>query len=929
MPLSWNEIRLRAAQFAERWADNRAIMEEAEAQTFENEFFNIFGVDRKKTALFEHHVHYGDEQKTLFEEGRKGKIGKIDLFWPGHIIIEMKTPGKDLEEAYTQARKYALTLPQKQIPKGILTCDFDTFTYYNLEKDGEKTAFPLAELTQYVELFGYLAGYRDTDFSKANPVDIEAAEKMGHLHDALKETGYEGHDLEVYLVRLLFILFADDTGIFDEKKLFFKYIRDRTNEDGSDLAIHIERIFDTLNRPEDKRSKAIDEQLNRFRYVDGGLFEERLTPADFTSKMRRTLLDCCAMDWSKIKPEIFGAMFQNVMHEEKRRALGEHYTSEENILKIVKPLFLDELQAELENIKKMRSAEKKHRLLEFHDTLCRLKFLDPACGCGNFLIVSYRALRLLEIETIQEMLKGEQLLDIDLIVRVNVDQFYGIEIEEFPVQVARTAMWLMDHLMNNEASAAFGTYIARFPLTAAAKIVHANAIPLDWETVVPKAELSYILGNPPFVGYSLMSQRQKKDIETAFGTLNGAGMLDYVTCWYKKAAEFIKDTPIQAAFVSTNSICQGEQAPILWAELMNKHGIKINFAHQTFKWWNEARDRAAVYCVIIGFSRFDRKNKVIFYYPDITGSPTETSATTINAYLIDAPTLFIGRRLEPLCDVNAMQLGNVPRDKGYFFFDQKEYDEVITEEPGIKELIRPFIGAYEFINRVPRYCIWLDGIPPSKYQNSKIIRDRLEKIKEFRSGSNRQATVKFADYPSLFSEIRQPKTDYILVPLHSSEKRRYIPMGFMSKNVICGNSNSMIPDATLYEFGILTSGMHMAWTRYVCGRLKSDYRYSGVLVYNNFPWPSPTDNQRGTIEKAAQTVLDTRDKYPESTFAVLYDPVTMPPELTKAHQALDKAVEKAYGKEFTNDADRVAYLFYLYQTLTEGLLAKKTRRKNL
>ncbi|MDR3338085.1 MAG: hypothetical protein LBT16_12870, partial [Treponema sp.] len=493
MPLSWNEIRLRAAAFAQYWKEHQAVKEIAEAQTFETEFLHIFGVERKRVALFEHEIHYGDGQGTLFGDGGSGSSGRIDLFWKGNIIIEMKTPGKDLDKAFNQAKGYALSLPQKESPRGILTCDFFNFQYYDLTQDAKRYDFTLDDLTAHVELFRFLAGYQDTDFTKASPVDIEAAEKMGRLHDALKETGYEGHDLEVYLVRLLFILFADDTGIFDEKKLFFKYIRDRTNEDGSDLAIHIERIFDTLNRPPEKRSKAIDGQLNKFRYVDGGLFDERLTPADFTSKMRRTLLECCAMDWGRIKPEIFGAMFQNVMHPDKRRALGEHYTSEENILKIIRPLFLDELQAELEDIKKRSTAEKKHRLLTFHDKLCRLKFLDPACGCGNFLIVSYRALRQLEIETIREMMQGEQLLDIEMVVRVNVDQFYGIEIEEFPVQVARTAMWLMDHLMNNEASAAFGKYIARFPLTTAAKIVHANAIPLDWETVVSRAELSFIL----------------------------------------------------------------------------------------------------------------------------------------------------------------------------------------------------------------------------------------------------------------------------------------------------------------------------------------------------------------------------------------------------------------------------------------------------
>ena len=929
MPLSWNEIRVRASAFCAQWQDTAPkAREEADAQTFLTEFFNIFGVTRKQVAVFESRVSIGGRE-DLFGDVSGGRRGYIDLFWKGRIMVEMKTPGKDLAKAYGQAREYAESLAVRDMPPGILICDFVTFEYYNLEKDGEKTAFPLADLPKYVELFGCLAGYRDTVFEAASPVDIEAAERMGDLHDALKETGYEGHDLEVYLVRLLFCLFADDTGIFEPKKLFFRYVQERTGEDGADLALHIERIFDTLNRPKEKRLKNIDEQLNRFPYVDGGLFEERIQPASFDSKMRRTLLKCCALDWGQIKPEIFGAMFQGVMDEAKRRALGEHYTSEQNILKVIKALFLDDLQAELTNIKAMKSAGKKHRLLEYHTKLCGLKFLDPACGCGNFLIVSYRELRRLEIETIKEVLKGERVLDIEMMIRVNVNQFYGIEIEEFPVQVARTAMWLMDHLMNNEASAAFGKYIARLPLTAAAKIVHANAISLDWETVVPKAELSYILGNPPFAGARLMSEAQKNDVITAFDGLKNASNLDYVTCWYKKAAEYIKNTPIEAAFVSTNSICQGEQVPILWPELMNKQGMKVNFAHQTFKWWNEARDRAAVYCVIIGFGHKDRRDKYIYHYADITGNPVEAPASVINPYLLAAPMVFIDKRTSPLCEVSEMVFGNMPNDGGNFLLSGEEKSAILEAGKEAAAVIRPFMGADEFINNISKYCIWLDGMSPEKYGKLKIVKERIEKVYKARAESKREATRKLAAFPTLFGEIRQPSTDYLLIPRVSSERRRYIPIGFLEKEVIAGDTCLVIPNATLYEFGILTSEMHMAWMRYVCGRLKSDYRYSASIVYNNYPWPVPRARQKEAIEKAARAVLDARAAFPESSLARLYDPLTMPPGLVKTHQALDKAVEKAYGREFTNDADRVSHLFYLYQALTEGLIVKKTRRKNL
>jgi type I restriction-modification system DNA methylase subunit len=841
----------------------------------------------------------------------------------------MKTPGKNLEKAFRQAKDYALSLPQKETPKVILTCDFDTFEYYNLEKEGEKTVFPLSDLPQYVELFGFLAGYQNTVFQEASPVDIEAAERMADLHEALKDTGYEGHDLEVYLVRLLFILFADDTGIFYEKKFFARYIQERTAEDGSDLAHHIERIFDTLNREPGKRSKAIDEQLNRFPYIDGGIFEERLTPADFTSKMRRTLLECCAMDWGRIKPEIFGAMFQNVMKPEQRRALGEHYTSEENILKIVRPLFLDDLRAELDKIKAMRSGEKKHRLLEFHDKLCRLKFLDPACGCGNFLIVSYRALRELEIETIQELLKGEQILDIEMIVRVNVDQFYGIEIEEFPVQVARTAMWLMDHLMNNAASEAFSKYIARFPLTTAAKIVHANAIPLDWETVVPRAELSYILGNPPFVGSKMMSERQRGEVVGVYKDVKNSGILDYVTAWYKKTAEYIQGTAIEAAFVSTNSICQGEQVPVLWPELMNKHGMKINFAHQTFKWKNEAKGRAAVYCVIVGFSQKERKEKAIFHYADVAGNPAKVEAKKINAYLIDYDSMFIESRSAPLCNVPLMNFGNMPLDGGNLLFSDEEKDAFLRVEPEAAPYFKPLISAREFLNNKRRWCLWLVGADPGKLRKMPEVLKRIEAVKQFRLASKAPSTREHAAEPALFRDRNNPDS-FIVVPRVSSENRQYIPMGFFDKNAIAGDTCMAVPGAALYHFGILESGMHMAWTRYVCGRLEMRYRYSKDIVYNNFPWPQEPDNkQKAAIEKAAQAVLDARAAFPEASLADLYDPLTMPPALVKAHQTLDKAVEKAYGKEFTNDADRVAHLFYLYQTLTEGLIARKTRRKNL
>jgi len=757
-------------------------------------------------------------------------------------------------------------------------------------------------------------------------VNIEAAVKMGELHNRLKEIGYSGHRLELYLVRLMFCLFADDTGIFEPPNLFNKYIIERTNVDGSDLALHIQKIFEVLNKPKDKRLKTIDEQLNQFPYVNGHLFEETIETADFDRPMRDTLIECCILDWSKISPAIFGAMFQSVMNDEERHDIGAHYTSEENILKLIRPLFLDGLWEEFNNIKKLSPALRRERLIKFHEKLASLTFLDPACGCGNFLVISYRELRLLEFEVLEILLGKEQVLDVHNEIKVNVNQFYGIEIEEFPAQIAQVALWLVDHQMNLLVRERFGTYFMRIPLTAAASIHNANALTTDWESVVPKSELNYILGNPPFLGASVMSKYQKKETENIFDKMNNFGVLDYLSCWYKKAAQYIQGTNIEVAFVSTNSICQGEQVPALWPELMNRHGIKINFAHQTFKWSNEARGKAAVYCVIIGFALADRDTKKIYQYATVTSEPMETFAKQINAYLVDAPIIFIEKRNQPICNVPSMTKGSQPTDDGNFLLTPEEKDTLLASDTKLAQIIRPYTGAKEFLHNIQRYCIWLKDVSPSKYNNSKEIMSRLAKIKAFRSKSDRTATLKYAQYPSLFTEIRQPNTDYIIIPSHSSENRKYIPIGFIDKNTISSNANLLIPNATLYEFGIIISIMHMAWMRYVCGRLEMRYRYSNTIVYNNFPWPSPTEKQKQAIVKEAQGVLEVRNKFPELSLAELYDTTSMLPELVKAHQKLDKAVEAAYGRTFDDDGQRVAYLFELYQKLSGELFLEERKR---
>ena len=915
----------------QEWEERAAnAKEEADAQDFQTDFLKVFGVTRRQVATFEHRVNMSGETGLLGEKtpgaSAPSRRGYIDLFWKGRIMIEMKTPGKDRKKAYEQAKEYAEHIPAKDLPCGILISDFLTFDYYDLEKGGEPETFTLESFPQKVELFGFLAGYKEMVFEAVSPVDIRAAEHMGDLYDALKENGYEGHELEMYLVRLLFCLFADDSGIFDEKKLFFRYISDRTNADGSDLAIHLGQIFETLNKPEDKRLKNIDETLNKFRYVNGSLFEERLETAAFDSKMRKTLLKCCSLDWSQIKPEIFGAMFQSVKDKEKRRELGEHYTSEPNILKLIKPLFLDELWDEYEKIKKLSHSLKQQRLLEFHTKLQGLKFLDPACGCGNFLIVAYRELRILEIEVLADYLQSQQLINIELMIRVNVDQFYGIEIEEFPARIAQTAMWLIDHLMNMEASKRFGKYLARIPLTASPSIHIANALTTDWESIVPKTELSYILGNPPFVGSKLMIERQRKEVAVIFSGVKNGGILDYVSCWYKKAAQYIQETKIEVAFVSTNSICQGEQVPVLWPDIINKYGVTINFAHQTFKWRNEARGKAAVYCVIIGFSLVSKEGKKIYQYATVTGEPLETKAKQINAYLIDFAPLFINSRSKPLCDVPPMSFGNMPLDGGNFLLSDKEKDDFIKNEPKAKKYILPLISAREFLNGMRRWCIWLVDAEPGEIRKMPEVVKRIEAAKQFRLASVAPSTRDHASAPSLFRDRNRPDS-FIVVPRVSSEIRRYIPMGFFDYNSIASDTCMTIPNGTVYHFGVLTSTMHMAWMRYVCGRLELRYRYSKDIVYNNFPWPNPTEKQTATIGLAAQNILDTRAKFSNSSLADLYDPITMPPALQKAHQKLDKAVEAAYGKTFETDADRVTHLFSLYQKMTEGLFAAEAKKK--
>ncbi|EMR03815.1 DNA methyltransferase [Cesiribacter andamanensis] len=686
MALSWNEIKDRAAKFAKEWEHTHN--EEADAKPFLVEFFNIFGISSKKVSTFEHRVKKLDEHK-----------GYIDLLWKGTLLVEMKSRGKNLDKAFAQALDYLHGLKQHELPNYILVSDFEHFRLYDLLEE-TTVSFQLKDLVQHVQHFGFIAGYQKRIYKEQDPVNIQAAELMGRLHDRLKDVGYEGHPLEVYLVRLLFCLFADDTTIF-EKDIFRDFLELRTSEDGSDLGARLSELFYVLNTPRDKRLKNLDEQLNRFPYVNGKLFEEPLPPAAFDTKMRQTLLDCCGLDWGRISPAIFGSMFQSVMNAQERRNLGAHYTSEKNILKVIKPLFLDALWQEFESIKHNRN-----KLPEFHKKLSQLKFLDPACGCGNFLVITYRELRLLEIEILRAMNRsGQGFLDVREIIWLDVDMMYGIEYEEFPARIAEVAMWLMDHQMNMLISQEFGQYFARLPLKKAATIVHGNALQLDWESVVPKEQLSYILGNPPFVGAKFLNDSQRQDLRIVTLGVENGGLLDYVGGWFIKAARYIKDTNIGVGLVSTNSICQGEQVAPLWNYLFSL-GVKIHFAHTSFPWESEARGKAAVHVVIVGFGNFDVVGKRIFIKRSISETD-EVKVKNINPYLVEGSDVTIASRNKPICNVSEVATGNKPIDGGHYIFNDEEKSAFLVLEPNAEKYILPFLGAVEFINGKRRWILYL------------------------------------------------------------------------------------------------------------------------------------------------------------------------------------------------------------------------------
>jgi hypothetical protein len=912
MPISWNEIRDNALAFSREWAG--AVRERSEAQTFWNEFFEVFGVRRRVVGRFEEPVR-----------NIRGTYGFIDLFWPGTLLAESKSRGESLDKAHTQANAYVRDLinegRQEEVPQFIIVTDFARVAIHNLDDD-TSFDFPTSELYQQVNRFAFIPGYRQLRLDPEDPVNIEAVEIMGELHDALEAGGYTGDDLERLLVRILFCLFAEDTGIF-ERCAFQLYIENHTEEDGIDLGLHLAQLFNVLNTPPERRQQNLREELAELPYVNGDLYADTLAFADFNREMRDALLKCTRFDWSRISPAVFGALFQSVMEPPERRQVGAHYTSERDILKLIGPLFLDGLKDELN-----RSGNDRDSLRRLHRRLVGMRLLDPACGCGNFLVVSYRELRLLELEILRRLMRGQQVHDVGTIVKLDVNQMYGIEIEEWPARIAEVAMWLIDHQMNQRLSEAFGENFVRLPLRSSPHIHNGNALSFEWNNLLPAAECSHVLGNPPFVGKRFRSPAQRADHSEVWAGVSGAGVLDYVACWYRLAAKYIAQTPITVGFVSTNSIAKGEQVGILWNEMYRFENLSIRYAHRTFAWESEARGRAHVHVVIIGFGPRDNSRRRLFDYENPIADPTEIGVSNINPYLVEGPELAVLKRSRPLCDVYPISFGSMPNDGGALILDVGAYEELVATDSPVLAYVRPFMGSEELIQGIRRWCLWLRDASPEEFRGIPFVRERLERVRETRRASPRETTRELASRPFLFGEDRQPNSDYIAIPKTSSEQRRYIPIAIVNASTIANTELFTIETTDLYTFGVLTSSMHMAWVRYVGGTLESRYRYSSGLVYNTFPWPdAPGEDRQTDIRVAVQAVLAARAARPGATLAALYDPLAMPADLADAHARLDRAVDRCYRSQpFPHERNRVEFLLGLYQTRIAPLLPATGRR---
>jgi hypothetical protein len=918
--LNTNEVRARAAEFAREWRD--AHYERGEAQSFYNDFFNVFGMKRRQVATFEEPV------KRLGD-----KRGYLDLFWKGMLLAEHKSAGRNLARAKEQALDYFPLLKQEDLPRYLLVCDFQNFELFDLDERAE-VKFKLADLPAHVEAFNFVRGLEKREFKDQDPVNIKASELVGALHDALKDSGYRGHDLERFLVRIVFCLFADDTGIFEPRDILLNFLSIRTKEDGSDTGPLLMQLFDVLNTPEKDRQNNLDDELTQFPYVDGALFEERLRPPSFDSKMRRLLLEACDFNWSPISPAIFGALFQSVMEPAERRRKGAHYTTELNILKLIGPLFLDALHAEFAEIKARRDIDRKNKLAAFHDKLAGLTFFDPACGCGNFLIITYRELRLLEIEVLKEIHPtGQRVFDVAKLSKLDVDRFYGIEIEEFSARIAETALWMMDHIMNNALSRAFGQNYARIPLKKSATIRCADALEMDWTAFLAPENCSYVLGNPPFGGSKYQDDGQRVQVRRIAALGGSGGTLDYVAAWFLKAGAYVspKTCNAQIAFVATNSITQGEQVAQLCPVLFQRYRLEIAFAHRTFAWGSDARGKAHVHVVILGLTKreYEPHEKRLFSYDDINGAPVESCHRALSPYLFDASNLrdrhlVVEERSEPLCDQPKVIIGSKPIDNGNYIFDANGRTEFLRREPRAEQFLHPYVGSEEFINGGERWILVPREIPPPELRRMPLVMDRIAAVRKFRLESRSVGTRALP--PAEFHVTVVPDSPFLVVPKVSSERREYVPVGSLKPPTVPSDLVFVIGNADLWHFGIITSRMHMAWLRNIGGRLESRYRYSIGIVYNNFPWPEATEKQKQKIRALAKAVFDARAQFPSATLADLYDADAMPPKLRKAHRDLDSAIDNLYKRGgFASDRERVEHLFTLYERLIAPLTVAARR----
>ena len=910
-----------AKEFAEYWKDKG--YEKGQSQKFWIDLLqNVYGVENATHFIsFEDQVHI--DKSTGFIDG---------YIESTKVMIEQKSLGKDLRKAikqsngiflnpFQQAKRYIVELPVDKHPRWVITCNFSEFLIYDMNKpNSEPEQIFLKDLPKEYYRLQFLVDTGNENLKKEMEISLKAGELVGKLYDALLKQ-YKNPDSEETLkslnmlcVRLVFCLYAEDSGIFGRHEMFGDYLKQFSPKDARKALIELFQVLDT--KPED-RDPYMEDDLAAFPYVNGGLFaDESIEIPRFTDEIIDLIVNKASegFDWSEISPTIFGAVFESTLNPETRRSGGMHYTSIENIHKVIDPLFLDGLKAEFEEIKNIKIEKTRNAKLEnFRRKLSTFTFFDPACGSGNFLTETYISLRRLENEALRKEYDGQGLFENIEPINVGIKQFYGIEINDFAVTVAKTALWIAESQMMHETEGIMQINLDFLPLKSYANIVEGNALRVDWESVVPKDKLNYIMGNPPFVGARLMNNVQKKDVTDIFDGVKNSSSLDYVSCWYKKSADMMTGTSIRTALVSTNSITQGEQVAILWKQLF-ENGVHIDFAHRTFRWDSEASIKAHVHCVIVGFSIADNNKKRILY-----NGERYLVVDNINGYLIDAPNIFVESRKKAICNVPAVIFGNMPNDNGILSnFSTDDKNEIISKYPAAIPMFKKFLGATEFLHNKERWCLWLKGISPAEIKKIPPVMEAVAEVKRVREESNRKATRKLADTPTLFGEVRQPNTTYLIIPRHSSENRKYVPIGFINPDVICGDANLLLPNATLYEFGVMMSNVHNAWIRTVCGRIKSDYRYSVNVVYNNFPWCNPTPEQKANIEKTAQAILGARAKYPDCSLADLYDETTMPPELRKAHQANDFAVMAAYGfdKKIT-ESECVAELMKMYRRLTE------------